>query len=43
MRPRGNVFGRALGQINSLRLHARTLGQSWIKGRQEAERLCGTV
>ena len=27
-----NVFGRALGKIDRLRLHAKTLGQSWIKG-----------
>jgi hypothetical protein len=38
MRPHGNVFGRALGRLNHLRLHARTLGQSWIRGMTRAER-----
>jgi hypothetical protein len=32
MRPRGNVFGRAMGKLDVLRLHARTLGQSWVQG-----------
>jgi REP element-mobilizing transposase RayT len=41
MRPRGNVFGRALGQLDHLRLHARTLGQSWIRGVRRAERAFG--
>ena len=39
MRPEGNVFGRALGQLDHLRLHARALGQSWIKGLRQAENL----
>jgi len=39
MRPNGNVFGRALGQLDHLRLHAKALGQSWIKGLRQAERL----
>jgi REP element-mobilizing transposase RayT len=39
MRPKGNVFGRALGRLNHLRLHAQTLGQSWVRGLREAERL----
>jgi REP element-mobilizing transposase RayT len=39
MRPRGNVFGRALGRLDQLRLHARALGQSWIRGLWAAERL----
>jgi hypothetical protein len=39
MRPRGNVFGRAMGRLNHLRLHARTLGQSWVRGLRQAERL----
>lgn len=42
MRPRGNVFGRAMGKLNHLRLHASTLGQSWVKGVRTAERLYGT-
>lgn len=39
MRPKGNVFGRAMGKLNHLQLHARTLGQGWIKGVRAAERL----
>jgi REP element-mobilizing transposase RayT len=31
MRPRGNVFGRAMGRLDHLRLHASTLGQAWIR------------
>jgi REP element-mobilizing transposase RayT len=39
MRPHGNVFGRAMGRLNHLRLHATTLGQSWVRGLRQAERL----
>ena len=39
MQPNGNVFGRALGRLDTLRLHAATLGQQWIRGLREAERL----
>jgi REP element-mobilizing transposase RayT len=39
MQPRGNVFGRAMGRLDHLRLHAQTLGQSWVRGLKEAERL----
>ena len=39
MQPRGNVFGRAMGRLDHLRLHAKTLGQSWIKGVRAAETL----
>jgi REP element-mobilizing transposase RayT len=39
MRPRGNVFGRAMGKLDHLRLHANTLGQSWVRGLHQAERL----
>lgn len=39
MKPDGNVFGRALGQLDHLRLHARALGQQWIKGLRRAERM----
>ena len=41
MRPRGNVFGRALGRLDHLRLHAKALGQAWVRGLQRAERLYG--
>jgi REP element-mobilizing transposase RayT len=41
LRPRGNVFGRAMGKLNHLRLHAATLGQSWVRGLRQAERLYG--
>jgi REP element-mobilizing transposase RayT len=39
MQPRGNVFGRAMGRLDHLRLHAKTLGQAWIKGVRAAEAL----
>ncbi len=39
MRPHGNVFGRAMGKLDHLRLHARTLGQSWIRGLRQARQL----
>jgi REP element-mobilizing transposase RayT len=35
----GNVFGRAIGRLDHLRLHAKTLGQSWIRGLRRAQRL----
>ena len=38
MRPHGNAFGRALGQLDHLRLHAKALGQKWVKGLRQAER-----
>ena len=37
MQPSGNTFGRALGQLDHLRLHAKTLGQSWVRGLQRAQ------
>ena len=39
MRPSGNVFGRAIGQLDHLRLHAKALGQAWVRGLRRAERL----
>lgn len=39
MQPRGNTFGRALGQIERLRQHARALRQSWVRGLRRAELL----
>ena len=42
MRVKGNVFGRAMGKLNHLRIHAKALGQAWIKGLRHAERLYGT-
>jgi hypothetical protein len=42
LQPKGNVFGRAMGKLNHLRLHARALGQSWIKGLRQAEQLYGS-
>jgi hypothetical protein len=41
MQPRGNVFGRAMGQLDTLRLHAKTLGQSWVRGLKHSETLFG--
>jgi REP element-mobilizing transposase RayT len=43
MQPKGNVFGRAMGKLNHLKIHARALGQSWIKGLRQAERLYGNA
>lgn len=42
MQPSGNVFGRALGQLDHLRLHAKALGQSWVRGLRQAERMYRT-
>ncbi|HEY4366451.1 MAG TPA: transposase [Steroidobacteraceae bacterium] len=39
MRPQGNRFGRALGRLDHLRLHASRLGQSWIRGLRQAGQL----
>ena len=39
MRSHGNVFGRALGQLDHMRLHAKTLGQSWVHGLRRAEQM----
>jgi REP element-mobilizing transposase RayT len=41
MQPKGNLFGRAIGTLSHLRLHAEALGQSWIRGLRRAERLYG--
>ena len=43
MRPEGNVFGRAVGQLDHLRLHARALGQKWVRGLRQAERMYRTA
>ena len=39
MRPGGNVFGRAIGPLSHLRMHAKTLGQAWVQrsARSEAD------
>jgi hypothetical protein len=39
MQPNGNVFGRAVGQLDHLRLHAKALGQQWVRGVRQAERM----
>jgi hypothetical protein len=39
MMPHGNVFGRAMGRLDHLRLHASTLGQSWVRGLTRAHKL----
>ena len=39
MQPSGNVFGRALGRLDHLRLHASALGQSWVRGLRHAQRM----
>jgi REP element-mobilizing transposase RayT len=43
MRVRGNVFGRALGKLDRMRLHAHALGQVRIKGLVQARRLFGST
>jgi hypothetical protein len=43
MQIRGNVFGRALGKLDNMRLHARTIGQSRIQGSAYAQRLFGSA
>lgn len=43
MRLRGNVFGRALGKLDYLRLHAKKLGQCRIKGQMQAQRMFRTA
>src|SRR5690606_34859733 len=39
MSRRGTVFGRAMGKLDVMRLHAATLGQSWVRGVRRAERI----
>lgn len=39
MSRRGTLFGRAMGKLNAMRLHAAALGQSWVRGMREAERI----
>ena len=39
MQPNGNRFGRALGPLDHLRLHAKTLGQCWIRGLKQATQM----
>src|SRR5688500_5063687 len=36
---RGLIFGRAVGRLDAMRLHAATLGQSWVRGIRNAERI----
>lgn len=36
---RGKLFGRAMGRLDAMRLHAVTLGQAWIRGVRNAERI----
>jgi REP element-mobilizing transposase RayT len=43
MRPGRNYFGRALGRLGRLRLHAERLRQSWIRGQRHCERLYGSL
>jgi REP element-mobilizing transposase RayT len=39
MQRRVTMFGRALGRLDHLRLHAQALGQSWVRGLRQAERI----
>ena len=43
LRIRGNIFGRAMGRVDRLRLHARALGHSRIQGLSKARRLFGAA
>jgi hypothetical protein len=42
MQPRGNVFGRAVGHVARMKMHARHLGQCWVRGLAWSRRLYGT-
>lgn len=39
MQPRGNAFGRAIARVERLRLHARVMGQRWVRGMRLSSRL----
>lgn len=43
MKPHGNRFGRALGPLSYLRVHAQTFGQSWIAGIEQARQMFRTA
>jgi REP element-mobilizing transposase RayT len=43
MQIKGNIFGRAMGKLDHLRIHAKALGQSWIKGLRQAERMYRSI
>ena len=38
----GSIFGRAMGRLNAMRLHASTLRQSWIRGVRSAALIYAT-
>ena len=42
MQPHGNLFGRAIGRIDALRLHAEHVGQRWCQGLTHSARLFPT-
>ena len=41
MTPHGNLFGRAMGHLDMMRLHAKTLRQAWVKGVIYSQELFG--
>jgi REP element-mobilizing transposase RayT len=41
MARKGSVFGRAMGRLDLLRLHAATVGQSWVRGLTASQRIYG--
>jgi REP element-mobilizing transposase RayT len=41
MSRRGSILGRAMGRLDSLRLHAATLSQRWLKGTRRSQQLYG--
>jgi len=42
MQPRGNVFARAIGRIDAMRLYAEKLGQRWCQGMTTSQALFPT-
>jgi hypothetical protein len=39
MTRRGTVFGRAMGRLDAMRIHAATLGRSWVRGVRKPKRI----
>jgi hypothetical protein len=35
----GTIFGRAMGRLDAMRLHAATLGQAWVRSVRRSERI----
>jgi REP element-mobilizing transposase RayT len=39
MARKGSLFGRAMGRLDVMRLHAASLGQEWVRGLKRSERM----